>query len=163
MIQQFINWLSTTSVNQTFQTVTWIIPTVQTIHILAIAVVMSSVGIVDFRLLGLGSRSQTITQLTDRFLPWVWTALVVLALSGSMLIIAEPGRELDSIVFWWKMGLLLTVIVVTLLFQSRVKKNRASWDALPTSGAAKMTALISIVLWVGIVTAGRWIAYYDHG
>jgi len=113
MMQAFCNWLSNTWLSLRIQDVFWVIPTVQTVHILAIAVVMSSVTMVDLRLLGVAGRSQSLPDVAHRFLPWVWTAIVVLLCTGIILIIGEPGRELLSPVFWLKMSLLACVLLVT--------------------------------------------------
>jgi len=90
--------------------------------------------------------------------PWVWGALPVLALSGSILIIGEPSRELQNPYFRAKMVMLATVILITLVVQLQNKKNATYWET--RRAAAILTGLASLLLWVGIVTAGRWIAYY---
>ena len=54
-VAKFCDWLSLTPVSQTIQNVEWIIPAVQSVHIIAIAIVMSSMIMVDLRLMGLGS------------------------------------------------------------------------------------------------------------
>jgi hypothetical protein len=161
MMQAFCNWLSNTWLSLRIQDVFWVIPTVQTVHILAIAVVMSSVTMVDLRLLGVAGRSQSLPDVAHRFLPWVWTAIVVLLCTGIILIIGEPGRELLSPVFWLKMSLLACVLLVTAAFQYRVSRGGEFWERRRV--AAWLTAILSLVLWVGIVAAGRWIAYVEHG
>ena len=55
MIQQFCDWLAATSVSQLFAGMDWFVPTVQTLHILSIAVVVTTLGMLDFRLLRLVS------------------------------------------------------------------------------------------------------------
>jgi len=70
-IAKFCDWLGNTPISLMFQTVQWIIPAVQSVHILAIAIVMSSVIMVDLRLMGLMGHSQSISGLTRRFIPWI--------------------------------------------------------------------------------------------
>src|SRR5215469_14063474 len=98
-VAQFCDWLSQTPISMTFQSVQWIIPMVQSVHIVAIAIVMSSVIMVDLRLMGLMGHTQSISSLTRRFIPWVWWSLVVLLLTGMVLITAEPRRDLLNPVF----------------------------------------------------------------
>ena len=163
-VAKFCEWLAGTPLSLMVQSLEWIIPTVQTVHILAIAVVMSSVVLVDLRLLGVAGRQQPISALTGRFFPWVWTALVVLFASGVVLIIGEPARELLNNVFIAKMALLLAAIALTVGFQLSVGRNQAAWDASATrSSGATLLALVSLALWVAIVFCGRWIAYVEHG
>ncbi len=128
MLGDFISWLGATPVSLVIQKVFWIIPTVQTGHILAISVVLTSMAMFDLRLLGLAGRHHSITSLSRRFMPWLWVALIVLAASGSILIIGEPKRALGNLFFGLKMSMLAAAIVVTLGFQVVLKRDLASGD-----------------------------------
>jgi hypothetical protein len=139
----------------------WVIPMVQTVHILAISVVMASMVMLDLRLLRVLGRTQSIPEVAHRFLPWVWSAVLVLLASGTILIIGEPGRELLSEVFWLKMTLLACALVVTAAFQYELKRRAEFWER--RRAVASATAIASLMLWVGILAAGRWIAYVEHG
>jgi len=142
------------------QNVLWIIPTVQTVHILAIAVVMSSVAMINLRIFGMAGRSASMVQTTDRYVPWIWIALIVLAVTGATLITGEPVRSLVNPAFQLKMAMLVVAIAVTALFQVTVKRHAPFWDLTPRSvGAARAMALMTFVLWCAIAVAGRWIAY----
>jgi hypothetical protein len=161
MLGDFINWLGARPVSLVIQKVFWIIPTVQTIHILAISVVLASMAMFDVRLLGLAGKRNSIASLARRFMPWLWGALIVLAVSGSILIIGEPKRALGNVFFAMKMGMLATAIIVTLGFQVILKRDLAGGSDLAPAhfGVARIVGLLSLVLWVGIAVAGRLIAY----
>jgi hypothetical protein len=161
MIPAFCQWLSTTALSVAIQNAAWVIPSVQTVHILAIATVMASVVMVDFRLLGVTGRSLTIHEMVHRFLPWVWSAVIVLLISGTVLIIGEPERELMSPVFWVKMSLLGCVLLITGVFQYSLGRAENYWERRRMLSC--VVAIGSLVLWVGIIAAGRWIAYVEHG
>ncbi|MEO6340912.1 MAG: DUF6644 family protein [Caulobacteraceae bacterium] len=144
------------------QNIAWIIPTVQTVHILCVSIVMSSMAMIDLRMMGLGARSQSVPDMVTRFMPWVWTSLVILLLSGSILIIGEPARSLMNPAFILKMSMLICVIVVTLTLQGAIRKDVAFWEmSAPRRTAARLMALVSLLLLVAIVFAGRWIAYME--
>lgn len=157
MLQHFCDWLSNTPLSLKVQTVLWIIPAVQTIHILCVAIVMSTMAMLDLRLAGLTGRSQPVSRAVSRWVPWVWGTLPVMLLTGSILIIGEPTRELMNPYFRAKMAMLATVIVITLLVYIR-NKDVGYWEKRAI--AAKFAGSLSLLLWVGVVTAGRWIAYY---
>jgi uncharacterized membrane protein len=162
MLDDFIHWLSATPVSQLIQKVFWIIPTVQAVHILAISVVLASMAMFDLRLLGLAGKRNSIASLSRRFMPWAWGALIVLAVSGCILIVGEPKRALGNVAFLLKMCMLATAIIVTLGFQSVLKRDLAggSTDLAPAHVTlAKITGLLSLTLWTGIAVAGRLIAY----
>ena len=163
-VARFCDWLSLTPISMFIQTVQWIIPMVQSVHILAIAIVMSSVIMVDLRLLGLVGQGQTISSLSRRFLPWVWWSLLVLLVTGIVLITAEPRRDLLNPVFQAKMTLLAAAMIVTAAFQRAVRRNMQAWDDAPERRrGAWITATTSLLLWAAIVGCGRWIAYVEHG
>jgi cobalamin synthase len=162
MLTVFINWLGGTPASLVIQKVFWIIPVVQTVHILAISVVVASMAMFDLRLLGLAGKRHSVVSLSTRFLPWLWGALIVLAVSGSILIVGEPKRALGNPAFLAKMCMLATAIVVTLSFQAVLKRDLTggSGDLAPPHFAlAKITGLLSLALWAGIAVAGRLIAY----
>jgi len=56
------------------------------------------------------------------------------------------------------MCLLVVVIVITFIVQRQNKKDDSYWEA--RRGTAAIAGVASLLLWIGIVTAGRWIAYY---
>src|SRR3979411_973039 len=99
MLEEFIDWLGATPASLVIQKVFWIIPTVQTVHILAISVVLASMAMFDLRLMGVVGRRHGVVSLWRRFMPWVWGSLLVLAISGSILIVGEPNRALGNITF----------------------------------------------------------------
>ena len=161
-VQAFSDWLAATPASAEIQNVTWVIPPVQTLHILAISIVMSSALLIDLRVLGVISRVQPIATVVHRFLPWIWCTLVVLLLSGSTLIIGEPGRSLQNPAFVAKMSMLVIVILLTLSFQLGLRRDAHFWETSPGRRiGGKLIAAITLLLWVAIVFAGRWIAYID--
>src|ERR1051326_5020318 len=98
MLEGFAEWLSLTPVNTVFSDTnefwTWlIIPVSQCIHIVCVAIVMMSVGLLNMRLLGVTGTRQSFAQLTADLMPWFWTALIVLFLTGTVQTIAEPRSE----------------------------------------------------------------------
>jgi hypothetical protein len=160
MLQHFASWLAGTPLSLFIQQVLWIVPAAQTLHILAVAVVMSSIGMIDLRIFGLSGRQSTIAETADRYVPWIWGALVVLAATGGTLVTGEPMRSLTNPAFEAKMAMLAVAAVLTLLFQWSVTRQAAIWDERGRTGIpARVMALVTLFLWFAIAVAGRWIAY----
>jgi hypothetical protein len=108
------------------------------------------------------SRGQPLAAVAYRFVPWIWWTLIVLFLSGSTLIIGEPGRSLRNPAFILKMSMLTATLVLTLLFQRGLRHNDRFWEDSPGRRiGGRLIAALSLLFWVGIVFAGRWIAYID--
>lgn len=159
-LRAFADWLALTQASTVIQNVSWIIPTVQTVHIVCVAIVISATFLVSLRILGIFDRSQTIASLSHRFLPWIWYALVVLLITGSLLIIGEPNRSLLNPAFAAKMAMLIVVASLTAFLQRPLATEAGYWDASAQRRVtAKSIAVVSLVLWSCIVFAGRWIAY----
>jgi hypothetical protein len=159
-LEPFCTWLAATPVSQTIQTVEWIVPAVQTVHILAVSAVVTSAVLIDLRLLGVGAQGQPVAAVARRFLPFIWWPLPILMLTGVVLIVAEPARSLQNPVFILKMALLVLAAAVTLACQIPLSKDTEFWELSSSRRrAARMIALASMPLWVAIIFAGRWIAY----
>lgn len=159
-LDNIASWLATTRSSQVIQEISWVIPTVQTIHILCIAVVIGSVLLLDLRLLGLAMPGQSVESLARRFLPWVWWTVLLLLLSGSILLVGEPERSLTNPTFQLKMGFLLVVLVLTAVFQLGLRRDPQYWQrTVLHRSSMRLIAVVSLLLWFGIVFAGRWIAY----
>ena len=156
----FCNWLAATSFSRAVQTNDWVIPAVQTVHILAVAAVVTAALMINLRLLGIRRDDQSVVGIAKRFAPLIWWPLPVLLASGSILIAAEPARSLENPVFLLKMGLLLAAVAVTLGCQLPLRGNATFWElSAGRRRVAQLMALVSIPLWIAIVCAGRWIAY----
>lgn len=130
-------------------------PIVQTVHLLGIAVVMSSVVLLDLRVLGLALPSQGVQELTRRVMPWLWSALPVMLLSGLPFVLARPHRYFTNPIFGLKFALLLPAIALAALLHVVSVRKPDNWGT-------KLIAAISLLLWIGVVLAGRWIAYVDY-
>lgn len=138
----------------------WVVPTMQSIHIMAIAVIFTSVLVIALRVVGVNWIGDSIRQTADRFAPWAWTALVLLALTGVILIMAEPIRELMAISFWIKMALLAALIFIAARFMRSVRSNTSLADT-EAKGDPQMrrTAILTVAMLLGIILMGRFIAY----
>jgi hypothetical protein len=159
-LKGFSDWLAAAPVSLTLQGVSWLVPTVQTLHILAIAAVLTSASMINLRLAGVGARTLTLAAATARFVPWVWSAVVVLALSGSILIVIEPRRPLTNPVFFLKLALIVAVALVMLATSWPLRRDALYWErSVARRRLGWSIAVLSTALWIGVICAGRWIAY----
>lgn len=160
MLESFAAWLGATPFSAFVAGQAWVVPSVQTVHILSVAVVMGAVAIINLRTLGVLERGQTFAGLATRFVAPTLIAIVVLAATGFVLIAAEPTRAIFRYVFWAKLGLLLLALVLSGLLL-RGLKTRPVWSdaALPTPALYRLLALVNLATWLAVIVAGRWIGY----
>jgi hypothetical protein len=163
-LSEFCRWLAATDLSHAIQTAGWIIPAVQTIHILSVAVVFSSAILVDLRIWRLLQRDVPLPDVARRFLPAIWPVLFILLLTGSLLIVGEPRRSLLNSTFYLKMALLAVAIMLTAGLQRSISSSPNFWDKdRGRRIAGQLAATVSILVWCSILFAGRWIAYTQAG
>jgi hypothetical protein len=162
MLEHFATWLAATPLSTFVADQAWVVPTVQTVHILAIAVVMASVLILNLRVLGLVSSGQSIAALSKRFIAPAGVSILVLAATGFLMIAGEPTRAIFRYVFWAKMALLLAAIAITTVLLTGLRANGVAADiSRPIPTAYRGLAIAGLLVWVAIIITGRWIGYAE--
>ena len=162
-MQQFAEWLSTTFLSVLIQNHnSWMIPAIQSIHIVGIGVVMVSVFMIDLRILGWAGMDQTLRQTTIRFGAWLTAALCLMLVTGILMVIGEPVRELVTFSFWCKMSLVAISTIIAAIFQIALRKREPQWEeVLISRKSTKGLAILTFLIWAFIIVLGRLIAY-DH-
>ena len=162
-MHQFALWLASTPPSVFIQEHNaWAVPAIQTVHIVGIALVMGSVLMIDLRILGLAWTDHTLRQTTSRFGPWLTGSLWLLLATGLLMVVGEPVRELVSFSFWLKMALVAIGAVVAVAFQRALRRHEQQWEGtLVHSPSIKALAILTFLVWVGVIFLGRLIAY-DH-
>lgn len=153
-------WIYTTRLSVSIRESTWVFPIIESIHTLGIVLVVGTVSIFDLRLLGLIMRREPVSRIGRQVLPWTWTGFIVMFISGLLLSIAESATNYHNVAFRIKLLLLVLVGLNPLIFHLTIYRSVNSWDiANVTPLRARAAATCSLVLWTGIIVAGRMIAY----
>jgi hypothetical protein len=160
-VTQFALWLSTTFPSVFIQEHnTWAIPTIQSVHIVGIALVMGSVLMIDLRILGWAWMEQTLQQTTRRFGPWLTGSLWLMLVTGILMVIGEPVRELVTFSFWLKMALVVIGTMVAVIFQRALRRHDEHWEeSLVRRRTIKALAILTFLVWACVIVLGRLIAY----
>jgi hypothetical protein len=162
-LNDFAEWLSRTAPSIFIQThEAWMLPTIQSLHIIGIGLTVGSALMITLRILGWAGVDQTLVQTQRRFGPWLIGALCLLLASGGLLVVGEPGRELINFSFRLKMVLVLVMTLIVLGFQAAVNRRPQQWEnAVANLTWVKWAALLIFLFWGCIIILGRLIAY-DH-
>ena len=161
MLFIFCQWLENTSLGTAVRESGWLFPTIETGHLFGIISLVASTSILDLRLLNLAFRRESVSNLVNRCLPWAWSGFAIQVVTGFLLFSSEATKMYSSRVFQIKMLLILIAGLNGLAFHTLAYRRVAEWDnSRATPQAARLAGGVSILLWFGIVAAGRWISYY---
>jgi hypothetical protein len=137
---------------------------VEIVHIVGIGLLFGSIAVLDLRLLGL-SRSLPVRRLAGHVLPWTAGSFLLIVPSGLLMFTAHASDFISSSVFVIKMGLILAAGLNAALFHSMVFRTADVWDSqemrhLPPPPSARLSAAVSLLLWIAVIACGRLLAYF---
>jgi hypothetical protein len=156
MMAQLSQWVGGLPISLAMRRIIWLVPMLQTLHILSIGIVLSSVVMIDLRIWG-ASRSGTAIARSERFMPWMWTALVVATLTGIALMFGAPRSWRDGS-FVAKLYMMAGATVATVALPIMLRRNGCGGK--DAGVPAQLVGIAALVLWLGATLAGRgrWIA-----
>jgi len=154
---------------QTLQATPWAVvirendilfPWIESVHVLAIVLVIGTISIVDLRLLGLASTNRTMQRVLRDVLPVTWIAFAVAATTGSLLFSSKAVDYVQNFFFDGKMILLVLAGLNMAAFHLFGTRDIERWgDIADTPAAAKFAGGFSLCIWIGVVAFGRWIGF----
>ena len=156
------HWLQSQEFATALRESSLVYPVVMTTHLAAIALFGGMILVADLRLLGLAMKDRPVTDVVAGLRVWKRIGFVIMVTMGFLLLAAKAELYYPNPYYWLKMTLLALVGVHALVFHRSVYGNLKAIDSAPQiPGIAKTAAAISLILWIGLVCAGRWIAYYE--
>jgi len=156
----FCQWLENSSFATAIHQSLWLFPMLETAHLFGIVSLVGATSALDLRLIGLTMKGEPVSRIARRLLPWAWAGLTIQVVTGFCLFASEATRCFENKAFRIKMVMLVLAGLNALIFHQTVYRRVASWDEAPaTPLGAKLAGCCSILLWFGIVAAGRWIAF----
>lgn len=136
---------------------TLLYPIIMTLHLASISLFGGLILMTDLRLLGITMQSTPAPEVIARLRLWKRIGFVVMVTCGLLLATSKMDTYYPNPYFQIKMLLLTLVGVHALAFHGSVYSKSAAAEG----GAAKLAGALSLVLWTGILSMGRWIAYYE--
>jgi hypothetical protein len=159
-ISSIFVWIHATAFATAIRESSYLFPWIESVHVLAITVVVGSIAVVDGRLLGVTSMNRSVASLASEVLPLTWIAFLAAVLTGASLFASHATGYAANLEFRMKMILLVLAGINMMTFHGVMGRATANWDE---SGVApwqgRVAGSISLVLWVGIVAFGRWIGF----
>ena len=153
MLLPFFEWCEATWLGQLVRDSLWLFPAIEAVHLLGLCLLGGALLVLDLRLLGVGLRKQSIAELARGAQPWLVGALGVMLVTGLPLFLSEAVKCYYNQSFWVKM----TTLPIALLFTFTVRQRMAVREGFDTSWRTRLLATASMLLWITVAAAGRWI------
>ena len=151
-----VEWVASSALSKAISTSTWAFAVIESVHLLALAVIGGAVLIVDLKLLGFGIRTQTLAEVARDAQRWFLGSWTVMIVTGLLLFWSEPQKLYYSTPFAVKMICLLVGTIFALTVRRRVAL--AGEGRVPPL-VMKLVAIVSLALWFGVGAGGRWIGF----
>ena len=167
MVDQLVEVISTSVVREyvlwALMNIPGLPPVAQAIHIMGIAVVVASIMMIALRFLNIAVPSQSPTEMISRLMPWLWCALLVMLMTGVIFIIARPDRYFYNPIVVWKFSFLSGGLLLAMALHAMNMYQNGFWESSDRRLiAARVLSVLTILSWLGVIFAGRWIAYLDY-
>jgi hypothetical protein len=166
LVLSFCQWLETTPPAAALRDSVWMFDITETVHTLGIILVAGTIMLVDLRLLGLGLKRVPVSDVVSRIVPRTLWGFGLMFVTGASLFSAEAVKLYNSPAFRIKLVLLSLAALNALIFHRTIYRQAAEWDtAVVVPPRARLAGLLSLILWICIIAAGRAIAYgsgYDR-
>jgi hypothetical protein len=159
-IDPLLEWVKSTPLSQAVSESDWLFPTIESVHVVALTLVVGSIAAVDLKLLNLASRQRSARDLIDAVLPVTWWAFVCAVFTGLLLFSAKPVTYGHNVFFLVKIGLIALAGLNMLAFHKIVHRRLPEGASTgPADPLVRASGLTSLVIWVGVVACGRWIGF----
>ena len=156
----FCQWLGSTHGSIALHESIWAYPIIESVHVLTLCLFLGLTVMLDLRLLGVTMVCARASEVEGRLLPWTIAGFAVMVVTGALLFYAIPVKTYLNVFFRAKVAFLVLAGVNVAVFQQTIAQSMDRWDSDPVPPLrARLAAGVSLVLWAGIVIAGRMIAY----
>ena len=151
----FFAWCHDSAISEWINDSVWAFAIIETLHILALTVLLGAIITLDLRLLGIRSQRQSTAELARELAPYTLGALVLLIVTGIPMFMSQAIRYSQSVSFLVKM----TLLVPTIAFHFTIYRSVTLASVSERARFGRLAASLSLVCWLGVALAGRSIAF----
>ncbi len=155
----FAKWLQGTWWALDISGSTWAYPFVQMTHFSGLSLWVGTNLALDLRLLGIGKKRQTASQLSDALFAWNWLGFCIAVAGGFMLFASAATKYIPNPAFEIKLGILIPAGIILHIVNQQ--KARTWGQTSETPMAAKLAGLLELLIWFSVITAAVSIPNYD--
>ncbi len=163
-IERALEWLQSTPFAIAIAENDILFPWIESVHVLAIVLVVGTISIVDLRLLGVASLDISAKRLMNDVIPYTWCAFAVAAVTGTLMFSSDATHYAHNRLFQAKLVMLVLAGLNMATFHVFGVSDIERWEApgATTPVAAKTAATISLLVWITVVSLGRGTGFTMH-
>ena len=150
----FFEWCESTALSRMVRESLWMFPVIEAIHLVGLCLLGGALLVVDFRLIGWGLRTSSISEIRRQARPWMLGAVAVMLSTGVLLFLSEAIKCYYSAAFWVKIGTIPFALLFTLAVRERFART-----ATYTSAYSQWVGAADLLLWFIVAAGGRWIGF----
>ena len=147
----FLEWISATPLNHALRNSGWMLPVIESAHLLGYGLLIGTILAVDLRILGWGVRRQPAAQIARELALWTLGGLILAVITGLLLFTYDPVKFYANHAFPFKIAFLAAAVAY---HYTRHRKVTASASANVQSLPGKLAAGVSLALWLGVALSG---------
>ena len=151
--------METSALGRLMRDSTWLFPMAEILHFLGLSLLIGSLLVVDFRLLGF-SRSFPV-EAVYKFLPLALVGFCINLVTGTMFFFSDPFRYYPNIAFRLKMLFIILAGLNAFYFALTVHRKAAPPGTGDVQTAIKAVTSLSLLFWIGVIILGRFIPYVE--
>jgi hypothetical protein len=153
-------WIQNSEIGTGIRESTWVFPIIETTHVLGLSLSVGLLLVSDLRLAGVILRRRPASEVFRQIAPWMLTGFAIMFATGSLLFWSQAAKAYNSIFFRIKLTLLLLAAVNACVYHLTIYRKMDEWDnKLVPPARARLAGWCSLIIWAGIIAAGRTMAY----
>ncbi len=155
-----LSWLQDTRLAIGIRDSLLLFPLLESVHVIGLALVFGTIVVIDLRLLGVASTHRPFLRMSSDIIKWTWGAFALTALTGVLMFITNASVYFNNTYFRIKILLLVLAAVNVLVFELTAGRTMEQWNEAPSAPRiGKIVATVSVILWLGVIFAGRMIGF----
>lgn len=162
-ITPWLKSLEDSGVATTIRNSAYLFPSLEAAHVMALGLMLGTITVVDFRLLGLASQERSAERVSAEVLRWTWAAFAVVFLTGFTMFTTNARVYAHNTAFLIKLGLLAAAGINMMVFHLTAARSIERWDRHAAPPIGKAAAALSLALWIAVVFAGRVVGFTTTG
>ena len=160
MLQELCRWLQDLSWATDLRESEWMFPIVEGTHVIALALSVGTLMVMDLRLAGWLMRRERVSEVSNQLMPYSLTGFAIMFVTGILLFCSQALKAYGSVWFQVKLAMLLLAGINALVFELTLRRTVTEWDTRQSPPfRARLAGILGMILWTGVIAAGRTMAY----